>query len=179
MGRRSTRSREAWIAAAIEALGDGGPSAVRVERLARALGVTKGSFYWHFADRAALLEALLETWESAGTHAVIDLVEREGGDARARLRRLWELTSADERLGSELAIRDWARRDDSVAARVQRVDDARMGYLRSLLREHGADDVEARAMLIYSLLIGNYFIAARHGRRSRPRVLRDALALLL
>ncbi len=173
--------KEAWIDAAVEALAVGGVDSVRVERLARALGVTKGSFYWHFEDRKALLEAVVDAWETAGTEAVIDAVEREGGDARTRARALWAQTSGDDNLTAELALRDWGRRDPEVAARVERVDNRRMDYLRSLLGElfGDTDDVEAKAMLLYSLLIGNYFIAAKHGRRSRRRVLRDAVELLL
>ncbi|MEM6995620.1 MAG: TetR/AcrR family transcriptional regulator [Myxococcota bacterium] len=173
--------KQAWIDAAVGALAAGGVEAVRVERLARALGVTKGSFYWHFADRGALLESVVDAWEAAGTEAVIAAVEAGGGDARARARALWAQTSGDDNLTAELALRDWGRRDPAIAARIQRVDNRRMGYLRSLLGElfGDTDDIEAKAMLLYSLLIGNYFIAAKHGRRSRRRVLRDAVELLL
>lgn len=175
------KSREAWIEAAVDLLGEGGVDKVRVEPLARRLGVTKGSFYWHFEDRAALLDAMLQAWEQTGTEAVIEAVERTGAGPRERATRLWSLTVSDPRLTSELAIRDWARRDDDVAARVRRVDDRRMSYLRQLMREIGVavDEVEARSMLMYSLLIGNEFIVAGHGRRSRKRVLDDALGLLL
>ena len=181
-GRTSERkSREAWLGVAVEALGEGGVDAVRVEPLARRLGVTKGSFYWHFADRDALLQALLDGWEQQGTEAIIEELERAGGDASQRAYRLWAMTVGDPGLTAELAIRDWARRDETVAARVRRVDDRRIGYLRGLMVELGFpdDEIEARAMLMYSLLIGNEFIAARHGRRSRTRVLEDALRLLL
>jgi hypothetical protein len=63
------------------------PDAVRIEPLARALGVTKGGFYWHFDDRRALLEELLDTGERVSIDEVIERVEGEGGDARTRLRR--------------------------------------------------------------------------------------------
>ncbi len=175
------KSREAWMEAALRALDDGGVDAIRVERLARSLGVTKGSFYWHFEDRAALLEAIVTLWESSGTAAIIEETEARGGDARARIRRLWAKTSSSGRLGAELALRDWARHDPAIAARVQTVDDERMRYLRGLFAEISANSAaaEERAMLMYSLLIGNYFIAARHGRRSRKRVLDDSIEFLL
>ncbi|HEY2239319.1 MAG TPA: helix-turn-helix domain-containing protein, partial [Streptosporangiaceae bacterium] len=88
----------AWVEAGLEALGAGGPEAVRVDPLARALGVTRGSFYWHFADRDALLTELLNAWERAATDDVLERVERHGGDARARLRRAGALTFSDELL---------------------------------------------------------------------------------
>jgi hypothetical protein len=81
----------------------------------------------------------------------------------------------------ELAVRDWSRRDSDVAERVRRVDNRRMGYLRSLFGQFCADedDVEARSMLAYSLVIGSYFIAAQHGDKTRSQVLRLAIDRLL
>src|SRR4029453_6923285 len=85
----STRTpRSSWIDAGLRALAAGGPDAVRIEPLAQTLGVTKGGFYWHFDDRRALLEEMLDTWERASVDDVIERVESGGGDARAKLRRL-------------------------------------------------------------------------------------------
>ena len=175
------KSRSEWISAALSALAEGGVDAVRVERLARSLGVTKGSFYWHFRDRGDLLEATVDAWEEGGTEQIIQQAEAAGGDGATRILRLWESTGRDSRLASELAIRDWARRDQDIAARVQAVDDRRMQYLRELLGELGVPsaEIEARAMMLASLLIGNYFIRARHGRRSRRTVIADAVAFLI
>ena len=129
--------RGAWVDAGLQALAAGGPEAVRIEPLAAALGVTKGGFYWHFADRGALLEEVLDTWERVSIDEAIERVEREGGDARARLRTLFALSSTGGELArmvlqTDLAVRDWARRDPAVAARLRRVDNRRMAYLRSL-----------------------------------------------
>ena len=163
-----------WIDEGLRALGVGGPDAVRVEKLAEALGVTKGGFYWHFADRAALLHEMLDAWERAGVDAVIDRLEAEGGDARAKLRRLFEIASAgDDLMDVELAIRDWARRDKTVARRLRRVDNRRMEYMRALFRDFcdDEDEVEARCILAFSLWIGNHFMAADHGDRTREEAL--------
>jgi AcrR family transcriptional regulator len=121
--------RRAWVEQGLEALAQGGPEAVRVEVLAQALGVTKGGFYGLFADRRALLEAMLDTWEEEMIDEVIEEVDGGGGDARARLRRLFGIAGtagARELLAADLAIRDWARRDEAVAKRLRRVDDRRM-----------------------------------------------------
>ena len=64
-------TRQAWCLAALERIAAGGTSSVSVEGLARELGVTKGSFYWHFSDRAALIEAALEHWAEIATHRLI------------------------------------------------------------------------------------------------------------
>ncbi|SRR5712691_11459980 len=174
---RTPRSK--WIDAGLRALAAGGPDAVRIEPLAHALGVTRGGFYWHFADRRALLEEMLDRWERATTEEVSERLEREGGDASAKLRRLLALTSSHV-LMIDLAVRDWSRRDPAVAERLRRIDNRRMAYLRPLFGacSADADDVEARCMLFFSLLIGNHSIAADHGARSRADVLELALGRL-
>jgi AcrR family transcriptional regulator len=178
---RTPRSR--WVEAALAALGAGGPEAVRVEPLAQSLGVTKGGFYWHFADRQALLDEMLDTWERTVIDQVIEHVEGGGGDARARLRRLFALAeqfASHGLLTAEPAIRNWARSDRAVAQRLRRVDNRRMDYMRSLFGDlcADADEVEARCMLAFSLFIGNHFIAADHGARDRGDVIRLALRWL-
>jgi AcrR family transcriptional regulator len=173
--------RSAWIDEGLRALAAGGPDAVRVEALARTLGVTKGGFYWHFDDRPALLEEVLDTWERVSVDDVIERIEREGGDARARLRRLFALAAEDGGiLRTDLAVRDWARRDGRVADRLRRVDNRRMAYLRSLFRAFCDDeeDVEVRCTLVVALWIGSHFMAAEHGDRSRAEVVALALRRL-
>lgn len=175
--------REAWIAEGLKALADGGVDAVRVERLARGLGVTKGGFYGHFPDRGALLEELVDAWEHTLVAEPVATVEAAAGDGRARLEHLFALarTSAQNMMSVELAVRDWARHDAQVAERVCRVDDRRMAFMRKLFGDFcdDADDVEARCLLAFSLFIGNHFIAAHHGHRSRADVVDVALGRLL
>ena len=166
--------RSQWIKQGLRALAAGGPDAVRIEALAQALGVTKGGFYWHFDDRRALLEEMLDAWERASIEEVIERVEGEGGDARAKLRRLFALASSrHELLRTDLAVRDWSRRERPVAERLRRADNRRMDYLRSLFGAFcpDEDEVEVRCMLAFSLWIGNHFMAADHGARSRADVL--------
>ncbi|MGI5347096.1 TetR/AcrR family transcriptional regulator [Streptomyces sp. CA-250714] len=169
--------RGKWIEEGLRALASGGPEAVRIEVLAQALGVSKGGFYGYFRNREALLTEMLDTWERAAADEVIERVERAGGDARERLERLFTLASASEGpvtgVVADLAVRDWARRDEAVAERLHRVDNRRMAYLRSLFSAICADEseVEVRCMLAVSLRIGNQFIAVDHDGRSRAEVL--------
>jgi len=176
---RTPRSR--WIEAGLRALAAGGPDAVRVEVLAQALGVTKGGFYGQFADRDALLEEMLDTWERNSTDEVLERVERRGGDVRAKLRRAGALTFSAELLPIDLAVRDWARRDQAVAERLRRVDNRRMGYLRQLFSAicRDQDEAEARSILAFSLVIGHHFMAADHGPRSHADALELAARWLL
>jgi AcrR family transcriptional regulator len=174
--------RTAWIGAALQALAAGGPDAVRVESLAANLGVSKGGFYWHFTDRQALLDEMLDTWEQSMVDDVIARVDSHPGDARAKLKQLFELAASySDAFARELAIRDWARREKKIAERLRRVDNRRMEYMGALFRHICADedDAEARSMLAFSLLVGSYFIAARHPHKSRSQLLRLAVDRLL
>jgi AcrR family transcriptional regulator len=174
--------RHRWVEAGSRALAAGGPDAVRIEALAQALGVTRGGFYWHFDDRRALLEEILDSWERRSTDDVRERVEREGGDPRTKAVRAGALTFSGELLQVELAVRDWSRREPAVAERLRRVDNRRMEYLRSLVGAlypaADADEVEARCMLAFSLAIGIHFMAADHGPRSRAEVLELAVQRL-
>ena len=174
--------REAWVREGLRFLAAGGPDAVRVEPLAAALGVTKGGFYWHFRNRAELLAALLDLWEQQLVDEAIEASDQGGGDGRTRLRRLFALAGRREGiLDLELAVRDWARRDPGVAARVTTVDNRRMAYLRPLFAEFcdDATDVEGRCLLVLTLFVGESYVTATHGRRSRASVTAAALRHLL
>lgn len=173
--------RSTWIEAGLQALAAGGPDAVRVDLLAKALGVTRGGFYWHFAGRQVFLDSLLDSWEHRSIDEVLERVEEEGSDARDKVRMAGTLTFSRQLLPIDLAVRDWARRDRSVARRLRRVDNRRMEYLRALIGTFSddPDDVEARGMLAFSLAIGSHFIAADHDGRSRRQVLEQATHRLL
>ncbi|MYT27597.1 MULTISPECIES: TetR/AcrR family transcriptional regulator [unclassified Streptomyces] len=174
--------RDKWIEEGLRALAAGGVDAVRIESLAKALGVTKGGFYGYFADRDALLEAMLDAWERESIDEVLDHVERADGDARTKIRLAGRLTlSSDRLLPIDLAVRDWARRDARVAARLRRVDNRRMDLLRELIGTFCSDpdEIEARSLLAFCLCIGNHFLAADHGSRSRADIMDRATDILL
>ncbi|MFD7322571.1 TetR/AcrR family transcriptional regulator [Streptomyces sp. NPDC059875] len=164
--------RGTWIEEGLRALAAGGPDAVRIEPLAQALGVSKGGFYGYFRNRAALLDEMLDTWEREVTEAVIDQVESGGGDGRVRLDRLFTIVEAADGPATgtpvDLAIREWARRDEAVAERLRRTDNRRMEYLRALYRDFcpDEDDVEFRSLVTFSLRIATPLIAADHAGRT-------------
>ncbi|GAB3716637.1 TetR/AcrR family transcriptional regulator [Nocardiopsis oceani] len=174
--------REKWVEEGLRVLAADGPDAVRVEALAKRLRVTKGGFYGYFADRNALLDAMLETWERESTDDVIDQVAREGGDPKDQAYRAGMLTLSDDRLlPIDLAVRGWARRDEAVAERLRRVDNRRMELLRGVIGAFCSDpdEVEARSLLAFCAAIGEHFLAADHPGRSRAEVLARAADLLL
>ena len=170
----------AWVDIALRVLADDGVEAVRVEPLARALGVTKGSFYWHFADRRALLDASLERWERQATHDVIERVER---DREAPDDRLRELTRLVFRHGGPLdrAVRAWAAHDDAAASAVARVDARRYGFVRELLEDHGLprDTAAMRGRFLYTALVGEQHITLKLSPKRRVAWALSNLELVL
>jgi AcrR family transcriptional regulator len=156
----------AWIDAGLELLAEGGVQSVRIDELARALGVTKGSFYWHFEDRAHLLRAMLEKWRRDATFAVIARLEADVSPAQ-RIRRLIDLPvgggSAKRGQNLELAIRLWANHDPGAAAAIEEIDQHRLSYLVSQLRGNGMTEAKAaaRAYLIYAFILAESFIPSK------------------
>lgn len=174
--------RERWVEQGLRTLAEGGVDAVRVEVLAKALGVTKGGFYGYFADRGALLTEMLDAWEKESVDDVLSRIEREPGDTLDRARLAGRLTfSGDRILPIDLAVRDWARRDPAVAERLRRVDNRRMQLLRDALSavHPDPDEVEARCLLAFCAAIGRHLVAADHPGRTRDQVVARAADLLL
>ena len=182
MARKQTASQRSprldsaiWIEAALEALADGGVEAVRVEPLAKALDVTKGSFYWHFADRRALIDAMLASW-SDGRIAAIRQQSGGTGAPDMRLRHLAELYTRHGNmrgLAIELSIRALARSDAAAADAVRAVDSERLKQVGQLFGALGwtPSDAQARAVLFYCLSVRRKpaRCQSRHGARARNR----------
>ena len=148
----------AWVAAAFDARADGGIDAVRVEPLAKALDVTKGSFYWHFADRRALIDAMLDAWMQGRVAAIRQQAPSRDAPTTV-LRQLADLytRNANARgLAIELAIRALARTDDGAAKAVRGVDRERLQQVGDLFAALGwpRGEAQARAVLFYSYLFG-------------------------
>lgn len=144
-----------WIHAGISALSEGGVAAVHVELLAKQLGITKGSFYWHFKGREDLLNAILKEWEHSQTASAIAQVTSLGGDAHQQFQHLSKaLTQLDLRL--EAAIRAWAASDPHGRQTVERIDAVRLAYIRSIIENADIpiQPAQTRARLINYALIG-------------------------
>lgn len=156
---------EAWIAAAFDALAEGGIDAVRVEPLAKALDITKGSFYWHFADRRALLDAMLAAWSDGRIAAIREQAAASGApDAvLSDLADLYTRRANVRGLGIELAIRSLARTDEAAAKAVRSVDRERLRHVGELFAALGwpGSQAQARAILFYSYLFGQSLLDAQ------------------
>lgn len=153
--------RTDWVLAALRALVRGGIAAVKVEALAREIGATKGSFYWHFKDLGELHQVMLELWEDIATRRITAAVRASGLDPRGQLMLLADMVSVrpGEALGGveiEPALRDWGRNDPRARAVLERVDRQRLEDLAGFLGAAGVAEGELlpKAQLIYAAVIG-------------------------
>jgi len=175
-----TLTRDGWIDCALDRFAEDGIDKVLIAPLARELGVTKGSFYWHFKDRQDLLDAMLKRWEGIGTLDIIEQVEKEGGTADKRLRRTIDLSIKQVSSRLEPALRQWGRQDKNVRAALRRVDEQRLTYLQELFIQlcDSQKEAEARSWLLYCLITGRHLVAARPAHIERKVLLQSCLAVL-
>lgn len=152
-------SRDSWIDAALELLLQSGPDAVAVQPIARELGTTKGSFYWHFSSRDDLLRATLERWEKAAADDLIASVDAPASDARKKAEALVEEVTSGRRPGELMLLAGTDHPD--VAAAVERVARKRIDFLARLLRSAGLTPAAAqrRAVLAYTAYLGYALLA--------------------
>jgi AcrR family transcriptional regulator len=154
---RTRLSRQAWVQAALGAIAEGGLAAVAVVPLAKQLGATKGSFYWHFANRQALVEAALADWEQSRTAAVIAEIEASSDDPLQQLRLLFKrVTALAARDRIELALLATADHQ-TVRPVLDRVTRRRIEFTARLFQRLGFSTAQAkrRALLAYSAYLGH------------------------
>lgn len=162
--KKQRHSVESWITAGFRALAAEGPQALKAEPLARALGTTKGSFYWHFEDVPAFRTAMLRYWEERAFNDIVSALDQID-DAKRRLRAVAKLAGAappDDVGGRSIepAIRGWARSDPQVAEALEQIDKQREAYLHGLLKAVDLPN-PALARLIYATYVGAEELAAR------------------
>ena len=135
-------TREQWLARSLEVLAREGNAKLRVDSISKSIGVTKGSFYWHFQNRQDFVVSLVHYWDSAFTDPAIAHVQNHSGDAQSRLWALAEFVSREKLARYEVCIRAWAAQDSSVAEVVANVDEKRLSFVRSLFSEMGCKEQE-------------------------------------
>jgi len=172
--RADRLGRDDWLDAAFDAVVEAGFDNVRVLVIADTLGVTRGSFYWHFADHSMLVSALIERWRTRQVEADRALEALSTGDPKADLLRL--LDEAMARGGAdfkdmrfELALRDLGRRDPAVAKMLVELDDARRGLIEARFRRLTGDPKAAAdlAALFYLTIAGAHQALSRPSSASR------------
>ncbi len=154
-GARASLTPESWVEAATAVLVDQGIDHVRVDVLAGQLGVTRGSFYWHFRDREDLLRRVLQAWSEQTTEQLTRRLATARTQPQEQLRDVISLPfrgrAAAKAARIELAIRAWARRDELARQAVDAADAARIAYHREIFAALGfaAADAEHRAFMLY------------------------------
>lgn len=153
--RPSRLSADDWAQAALDLIAETGVQAVAVEPLARRLGVTKGSFYWHFPSRDALLQAALERWENVEQEALFGALEKVP-DARERLRALFHMVAREYKSHVIYSALLKAQDHPTVQPVIERVSKRRLDYLTASFRQAGLgrEDAQHRARLTYAAYVG-------------------------
>ena len=172
-----------WVDAATGILVDENVRGIRIDVLCKKLGVTKGSFYWHFEGRPALLNAILERWHKRMTTNVIYRLGVEAGNPFDRLRALLALPRATRSPAFariEQSIRDWCRRDRQAQNAVEEVDKIRLAYISDLFEQQGLEpDVAARrAYIAYAFLMGDSVLRNTVQPKDLDEIVEDAMNVL-
>lgn len=174
--KRSSDSltRDDWISGAWDMLGESGMDGVRVEPLARRLGVTKGSFYWHFKDRGELLEALLGRWFSIWDDQM-SAEMHEANDPADRIWALFESVVGRVTRGQTVALRMLSHSDPDLAGRIEERDNQRLAFLMTQLEAIGfsRDNARVRGQVYQAIMTGEYLRSGGLPLDERIRRARD------
>jgi AcrR family transcriptional regulator len=165
-GQATTSSRlsvDDWIRAGFAILAEEGIKALKIERLCRRLGVTKGSFYWHFTDIAAYRSALVQAWGELRDDDRRHFGELASLPPRERLSQMMTSLVNPRHWALERAMREWARTDDAAAASVRTADERLLNAVRQAFLDVGfhADDAQLRANTTFAAGIGLLHLAGR------------------
>ena len=142
-------SRDSWLALALDVLAEEGKAKIKIEYLAKRLGVTKGSFYSHFSDKRDFIASVSFYWADTLTATVLENLSQREGSAEEKLLLLMQTIKNQEIDRYDIVMRSWALDEPLVAEQVEKVDRARFEYIKSLFAEMGfvGEELEMRSML--------------------------------
>ena len=179
--RKKRVSKAEWLKRALEVLGAEGVQGVRVERLARDLGISKAGFYWHFRDRSDLLQSVLDYWAHEFTAVVTANPDFLEGDPKKRLYEAMLMILEHDLAKYDLAIRDWATHDSAAAKAARHVTRTRLDFARSILSDLGfrGRQLEMRARLFVGYHTWEQATFADLSKKERRALLRLRHKLLV
>ncbi|UCH48809.1 MAG: TetR/AcrR family transcriptional regulator [Betaproteobacteria bacterium] len=167
-------TREEWLSRALHALAKQGERVLTIDTLTRQLGVSRGSFYWHFKDRADFVSQLAEYWFTTHTQIAAEQLANIKGNAEDRLLALMEKIIVGKLARYDFAVRAWAKHDPAASRIVRKADQFRIDYVRSLFAEIGFKgeelDMRTRAFVVYFSLESGLFIG--QSKQSRVKQLK-------
>lgn len=154
-------NKQAWVEAGFQLLAQGGIDSVRVDRISKKIGLTRGSFYWHFKNRAELLDAMLELWQQVANKDIINLIEQEKSNPNKKLSSLLKLSTQhpSAKYGgkfTEMSIRVWGANSPKAAKIIAQIDAERTAFIHTLLIEKQVEPALASmlAEIIYNAYVG-------------------------
>jgi AcrR family transcriptional regulator len=179
-GRKNSLNRDDWLNAALESLDERGIDAVKVLPLSHKLGVTRGSFYWHFEDREDLLRQMLEYWERELTDEVIVSASALDGSSQEKLRHVIHNVLFYRKNRYDTAISAWGMFDEQVAQAMKRVLRKRMRFVGRLLEKSGLDKVDAalRARFLVGFLLVDAATMPRETLKKRKETVERCIDFL-
>lgn len=173
-GANGRLSRDEWLTQALDILAREGQAKLRIDTICAALGVTKGSFYWHFKDRDDFVHGIVQFWSDRFTDPVMERVTSMGGTARERIKTLMRVVSEGRFARYDVSIRAWAAQDpDLLSAIVKDVDKRRLAFVGNLFAEMGFEGSEAemRARALIAYVSYEESVLAKSGKKARSALL--------
>jgi AcrR family transcriptional regulator len=179
-GRRNSLGQEDWLQAALESFDEKGVDAVKVLPLSKKLGVTRGSFYWHFEDRDDLLRQMLEYWEHELTDEVIVAASALDGDSVEKLRYVIHTVLFYRKSRYDTAISAWGMFDKRAAQAMKRVLRKRRRFVGRLLEDSGLqkDEAALRARFLIGFLLVDEIVKPNETVKQRTATVERCLSLL-
>lgn len=146
---RERFTRDSWLALALDVLAEEGRAKIKIEYLAKRLGVTKGSFYSHFSDRRDFIASVSLYWADTLTATVLENLSQSEGGAEEKLLLLMQTIKNQKIDRYDIVMRSWALDEPLVADHVKKVDRVRFEYIKSLFTEMGfvGEELEMRSMI--------------------------------
>ena len=174
-------SQAEWLEAALQQLGERSVAEIRIEKLARGLGVSKTGFYWHFNDRDQLLEMLLEYWTHEMTEVVTDNPLLSCLEPKARLIKTAEMILDNDLVRYEIGIRQWALSNKDAAKAVRKVNRIRLKFIKQAFLDYGftGDDAETRALMFTVYHTWETPMFREISRKRRHQLIKRRISILL
>lgn len=170
-----------WLDAGLTVLGRKGAGGVRIDAICKQLGVTKGSFYWHFTDRGDLMTSIVEHWDNQATERMIASIESATDDPKARLWHLvHNVTLGDYDVGIEVAMRQWAHEDPTIRTRLEGIDAKRIAFFQRQFQSLGfvPDAARLRAHTLYSVILVREYMHTGEARAALAQRMQASVDLL-
>ncbi len=180
MDKRKQLTVEDWLKQALETLDNEGIHKVNVEYLARQLGVTKGSFYWHFKNHKTLIREMLDYWARTLTTNVIERSIQDSKDAKEIFFKLITIITTEKVGRYEAAIRAYARHDEIARSAIQKVDKQRLQFITGLFTDMNfrQADAEVRARLALYYQVAEQGIFLKESKKKLKKLLSQRFTFL-